>query len=223
MLLQLERLGLTYATAFGCSIEYLFRPLPQTVEQVVSEMRQMREPNTFTIGIQIRMGDRVLFDAKRNVNITLPEVAQYFTCAQQIQDTLPRALRQHRVMWLLVTDSASLREAAAVKFGQRILTKLDVSLGHSFIRSSDEEAPGQQFSQSEKETFRIAAAEQYLLGMADAHVISWDSSFGRTAAFRAMNSEGWLFDLSLKNPFTSCKLGVDHTPLEVTSRHYAGI
>ena len=221
--MQLEGLGLTYATAFGCSIEYLFQPLPQTLEQVVPEMRKIKEPNTFTIGIQIRMGDDVLLDANRYVNISQPQVAQYFSCAQQIQDTLPRALQRHRVQWLLVTDSASLREAAVEMFGQKLLTKLDVSLGHSFIQSKHEKAPGQSFLDVDEEAFQTAAAEQFLLGMADAHVISWDSSFGRTAAFRAMNPEGWLFDLSLKNPFTSCKLGIDHTRFEVTSRHYAGI
>ena len=223
MLLQLEGLGLTYATAFGCSIEFLFRLLPQTLEQVVPEMRKVKEPNTFTIGIQIRMGDHVLSGSDRAVNVSQPEIAQYFSCAQQIQDSLPRALRHHRVLWLLVTDSAALRETAAVEFGHKLLTKLDANLGHSFLQSSDEKEPGQEFSERDMEAFRTAAAEQYLLGMVDAHVITWDSSFGRTAAFRALNPEGWLFELSLKRSSASCRLGIDHTPLEVTSRHYAGI
>ena len=223
VLLQLEELGLTYATAFGCIIEFLFRPLPQTLERILPEMRRVREPNTFTIGIQIRMGDHVLSGVDTTVNVSQPEIAQYFSCAQQIQDSLPRVLRHHRVVWLLVTDSASLRKAAAVKFGQKLLTKLDVNLGHSFIQSSDEKKPGQEYLTRDVEAFRTAAAEQYLLGMADTHVISWDSSFGRTAAFRAMNPEGWLFELSLRQPPASCRLGIDHTSLEVASRHYAGV
>ena len=223
ILLQLEKFGLTYATAFGCSMEFLFRPLPQVLELIVPEMRRIREPDTFTIGIQIRMGDRVFSGQDTSVSISQPEIAQYFSCAQQIQDSLPRALRRQRVAWLLVTDSASLREAAAREFGQKLLTKLDVNLGHSFIQTSDDKEPGQSFSERDMEAFRIAAAEQYLLGMADVHVITWDSSFGRTAAFRALNPEGWLFELSLKRSSASCRLGVDHTPLEVTSQHYAGI
>ena len=223
MLVQLERLGLTYATAFGCSIEFLFRLLPQTLEQVVPEIRRIREPNTFTIGIQIRMGDHVLSGSDKDVNMSQPEIAQYFSCAQQIQDSLPRALRRHRVLWLLVTDSAALRYAAAVEYGQKLLTKLDANLGHSFLQSSDAKEAGQQFSDRDVEAFRTAAAEHYLLGMADAHVITWDSSYGRTAAFRALNPEGWLFELSLKRSLASCRLGVDHTPLDVTSQHYAGI
>ena len=44
------------------------------------------------------------------------------------------------------------------------------------------------------------------------------AAFGRTAAFRALNLEGWLFELSLKRSSASCRLGVDHTPLEITSQ-----
>ena len=205
-------------------MDFLFRPLPQVLELIIPEMRRLREPDTFTIGIQIRMGDHVLTGGDGTVSVSQPEVAQYFSCAQQIQDSMPRALRRQRVVWLLVTDSASLREAAVREFGQKLLTKLDVILGHSFIQSSDDDKePGQEFSQKDMGAFRTAAAEQYLLGMADVHVITWDSSFGRTAAFRALNPEGWLFELSLKRSSASCRLGIDHTPLEVTSQHYAGI
>ena len=108
---------------------------------MVPEIRRIREANTFTIGIQ--MGNHVLSGSDRAVNVSQPEIAQYFSCAQQIQDSLPRALQRHRVVWLLVTDSAALRQAAATEFGQRLLTKLDANLGHSFLQSSHEKEPGQ--------------------------------------------------------------------------------
>ena len=173
MLLQLEGLGLTYATAFGCVLEYLFKPRPDVLGIIASETRRIRDPNTFTIGIQIRMGDHVLSGGDSLVNVSSPEIAQFFTCAQQIQDSLPRVLRRHRVVWLLVSDSASLREAAAIEFGPKVLTKLEVNPGHSFIRSANDSEAGQDFSERDKEAFKIAAAEQYLLSMADAHIISW--------------------------------------------------
>ena len=221
MLLQLEKLGLTYATAFGCITEYLFRPLPETLRRIAPEMRKLREPNTFTIGIQIRMGDHVLSGVDVPVKFSQPALAQYFVCAQLIQASLPQVLWRHRVIWSLITDSARLREAAVLQFGDKLLTMLDIELGHSFIQSSEPKQPGQAFSGRDMEAFRTAAAENYLLGMADAHVISRESSFGRTAAFRAMHGEGWIFELY--QPPASCRLGIDHTPLEVTSRHYAGI
>ena len=221
--MQLEKLGLTYATAFGCSIEFLFRPLPQMLELIVPEMRRMREPAAFTIGIQIRVGDQLLLTGDDHVDVAQPEIAQFFSCAQQIESSLPRALRHHKVTWLLVSDSASLRKAAAVKFGQKLMTMLDVIPGHSFFHSSDEKSPGQDFSDRDKEAFSFAAAEQYLLSMADAHVITTDSGFGRVAAFMAMTMEGLFFELSLKQTQASCRVGIDHTPLELTAGRHAGI
>ena len=220
---QLDKMGLTYATAFGCSMKFLFGPRPDMLENILPELRRIKEPNTLTIGIQIRMGDQVFSGGDTLVNVSKPEIAQFFSCAQQIEDSLPQALWHHRVLWLLVSDSASLREAAVLEYGHKLITKLDVRLGHSFIQSADEKEPGQVFSKRDKKAFRLAAAEQYLLGMADAHIISWDSSYGRIAAFMAMNAEGWLFELSFKHPQSSCRLGIDHAALEVTSRHYAGI
>ena len=220
---QLKELGLTYITAFGCSMNFLFQPLSPVSQRIDLEMRRMREPNTFTIGIQIRMGDHVLSGGDSPIDLSQPKLAQFFSCAQQIEESLPRLLKNHKVIWLLVSDSTKVREAAIAEYGEKVMTKLDLKLGHSFLRSDDEKEPGQRFSNSNREAFLAAAAEHYLLGMADAHVISWDSSFGRTAAFRAMNPEGWLFELSSKHPLAECRLGMHHTPFQESSRHYAGV
>ena len=73
------------------------------------------------------------------------------------------------------------------------------------------------------ETFQNAAAEHYLLSAADIHIVSAGSSYGRTAAFQALKTDGFLFTLALDGISSKCNFGSDHTTLAVAGYHFAGI
>ena len=217
--LQLEGLGIMYATAFGCAMKFLFEPLPHIVQHVAAELRDLDRPDTYTIGIQIRMGDRALFGDDRDGEILRPEVAKFFSCAEQIEASLPHQLKKETVLWLLASDSAKLRAEAMKMYGKKLLTRLNARLGHSFGKSTF----SKEFADADIEAFQNAVAEHYLLSFADVHIVSADSSYGRTAAFQALNPDGFLFTLALDGKPSKCKIGSDHTNLAEAGNHHAGI
>ena len=215
---QLESLGLTRTNAFGCAMEYLFRPKQHILESIAAEAKIVQDPRTFTIAIQIRLGDHVFYGPKSlsDPDIHHPDIAKFFACAEQLERTLPSVLQKHQVIWLLASDSVMLRQAAVHKYGQKLVTRLE-HVGHSAKTHSQ----GAKFSFKDLESLKSAVAENWLLGQADAHIISAESSFGRTAAFRARNPEGWLFTLS-KGETALCGAG-SHSTFGDAGQHYAGI
>ena len=81
-------------------------------------------------------------------------------------------------MWYLISDSLRLREEAARAWPGKVLTRTtDLTLAHT--RSSVLTAAAQN---STCTSFLDAAMEHWLFGLADAHVISQWSGFGRTGS-----------------------------------------
>jgi hypothetical protein len=77
------------------------------------------------IGIQIRTGDATFRDAHRSRSLgdndqLLSKYAVFFDCAQEISKS--RGGNFQKVLWYLVTDSVAIRQAAARKYGDRIVT-----------------------------------------------------------------------------------------------------
>ena len=205
-------------------MKFLFRPLPEILGMITKDIQRLRDPATFSIGIQIRLGDEVFSGTSTDMDLSRPEIAQYFLCAEQIEESLPRVLKEHRILWLLISDSIRLREAAYAMYGHKVLTRLDMRVGHSSVKDSKHvDTAGKIISDEHVEAFRVAIAENILLSMANVHVITRESGFGRTAAFTSLNPDGWLFDLSNKASSPRCRLGIDHTPLNESSSYHAGI
>jgi hypothetical protein len=148
-----------------------------------------------------------------------PEVAKFFFCAQQIESSLPHQLKKERVPWLLASDSAKLHAEVIQMYGKRILARLNVRLGHSFGKSTF----SRDFADADIGAFQHAVAEQYLLSFADVHIISADSSYGHTAAFQALNGDGFLFTLALDRNPAQCMIDSDHTALAKAGHHSARI
>lgn len=217
--LQLEGLGLSHATAFGCASQLLFKLLPHIRHLIAAELKDLDRQDTFTIGIQIRTGDHALYGDDQGGQILRPEIAKVFSCAEQIESSLPHQLRKERILWLLASDSAKLRAEAMQMYGDKILTRLNSRLGHSFGKST----MSGSFVDADIAAFQEAVAEHYLLSAADIHIVSAGSSYGRTAAFQALNPDGFLFTLALDDNSSKCKFGSDHSTLALAGYHFAGI
>ena len=216
--LQLEGLGLSHATAFGCASQFLFELLPRIRHHIAAELKDLDRQDMLTIGIQIRTGDHALYGNDQDGQILRPEIAKFFSCAEQIESSLPHQLRKERILWLLASDSAKLRAESVQMYGDK-LTRLNSRLGHSFGKST----LSRHFVDADIAAFQEAVAEHYLLSAADIHIISVGSSYGRTAAFQALNLDGFLFTLALDDNSSKCKFGFDHTTLAVAGYHFAGI
>jgi hypothetical protein len=85
--------------------------------------------------------------------------------------------------WFLATDSRRIREFAAAKYGDKVLTSLTAKIEHS----SKEQNTGCASNCSVSHTgFQHAAAEWWMMGACDYFVISLNSGYGRSAAMRSL-------------------------------------
>ena len=173
----LEGTGLSADTAFGCFVNYLFKPLSEDFEHLQPQHSLANNQELIKIGIQVRVGDASMHSA-----LALQDFEEFFSCARQIEHFISH--HERSVIWVLVSDSQHLRTLAVARYGHKIVTA-DVAPEHSAKESSVCEAD----CQVSLDGFRTAAGEWWLLGTCDFYVISADSGFGRTAAFRSLQQQ----------------------------------
>lgn len=96
-----------------------------------------------------------------------------------------------QVIWYLVSDALPIRRAAKERYGEKVLTRTgdedgeQLTLGHTTWGGAD----------GKQDVFVSAAGENWLFGMADYHIISQLSGFGRTGAVRSMRWKNiWTMD-----------------------------
>ena len=186
---QLKSMGLTPETAFQCAIDFLFYPRPEVMGLMEHEMQILQEPPVFSIGMHIRIGDHVLH-GNDDTNVQAPTIANFFDCAQQVEDTFKPHLELNNlsVVWFLLSDSEKLRKHAKKIYGKKLITRLHRKIEHTF---------GHQYTntkaQASLEGFLEAVAEQWLLGCTDAHVVDLHSGFGMVAAYRRFREDRIFF------------------------------
>ncbi|KAG2483130.1 hypothetical protein HYH03_017976 [Edaphochlamys debaryana] len=169
---QLYALGLRPSTAFGCALNMMFFPKPETFAVVLEEMNQLLlEP--LVIGVQIRtnddhMGGRDLpDDAINGYKIMLD-------CAASFEQHLGRGPLNAK--FFVVSDSAIVRQRAMEQwYPGKVIVYLRTKPVH-INNSGKDDLHGS----------RLAAAEHWLFGMTDFQIVHWWSGYGRTAAMRGM-------------------------------------
>lgn len=184
-----SHMHLDHYTCFGCVLGFLMQPKPEIFQPVLPELKRLLDPETLYIGIQIRCGDDWLRD--QNHAVDLSSWMGFFTCAQDIEHfAINRPNAKKTVKWFLVTDSMALRTKAVEQFGDKIITTMEAKIEHS----SKEESTGACGQNGEDCSvshagFSVAAAEWWMLGACDYHIISKYSGFGRSAAFRSLRRD----------------------------------
>lgn len=124
------------------------------------------------------------------------------------------------VLWYLVTDSMQLRHAAVKRIGKKkIVTSLVHTAEQTTMNCND---PGNTndgcvISQAD---FDIAAAEWWLLDYADYHVITRNSGYGRSGAFRTLTSPDRIY--TIHEIARRCEAN-NYTPLEKLMNDWSGI
>lgn len=218
---RLNATGLTPSTAFGCIVNYLIKPKPEVFLPVLDQLHTMATltPDTLKIGIQIRTGDRTMGNSH---HAPVDDYAGFFNCAKEIEHFALTANPQYKkAIWYLITDLKSVREDAVAKFGDKILTSVNVHIEHS----SKEESVCKNGNCGNVTLygFSTAAAEWWMFSMADYFVISEYSGFGRSAAMHSLKTSS-IYTI----PWKRMKAGVScsnesYTQLENLSYEWSGI
>ncbi len=185
---------------FPCLVDYLFQPKPFLFTYMPQEFfaltKHFQEDKILPIAIQIRSGDRYLFEF--DPQIDLQNYMGYFSCAEQIEHwALQNANEQYKsAKWLLVTDSVPIRKAALAKYGSdKIITNTNLPIEHS----SKEELVCRKKGCVVSDTgFYTAAAEWWLMSYARYHVITRSSGFGRSAAMHSLHHDS-IFTMEIKH------------------------
>jgi hypothetical protein len=186
----LAGLGLTRETAFGCAFNHMFKPKPHIFAPLVSILSKMADPNRLglRIAIHIRSGDNVL---NNNKSIELDWFKTYFECAMELEEDMLLTEEDNedkKVTWFLFSDSISLRQQAVARYGDKVVTALDVPVEHS---AKEMVCPLRNCVSDEG--FSTAVAEWWLLGHADYIVASLYSGFGKSAAMRGFKQDSLYF------------------------------
>lgn len=168
---QLRKMGLTPGTAFGCAMNFLFKPIPEVMRLITPTMHLLAQRPS--VGIHIRVGDHALHgsDVAR-----VEEFANYFDCANEVDLAFfPEA---EDVIWIVLSDSKSLRRHASEVYGDKVHILSANIVEHSFGGS------GNETPYASLDGFWAAVGEHWVLGVTDIQVIDNQSGFGLTAAMR---------------------------------------
>mmetsp|Transcript_17226 Transcript_17226/g.28490 ORF Transcript_17226/g.28490 Transcript_17226/m.28490 type:complete len:321 (+) Transcript_17226:87-1049(+) len=173
---RLISLGLTPSTAFAAFMNFLFSPNLGYMDRETHEIASvLTSPSVYSIGIQIRQGDKYLNATYANMNssyaasIVKRFAGPYFDCAKRIF-TINRK-RGQRVVYFVITDWVVLREALAViNRPDIILTNLKI--GHI------------NYSPDAVEITKASLTENALFALCQYFLLTGNSGFGRLAVAR---------------------------------------
>lgn len=224
---QLAASGLNAHNAFAEAYHFLLRPRAAGLARFRGELTALADTSMVRIGIHVRTG--VHYD--RSFEADAPELgvadfAPFFDCAREVSSALVSlrvggvALETPRVQWFLLSDSVALRNDAERRLPETLVARTaGIDVRHS--RTSTLSTP--HAVNVTCASFLDAAMEHWLFGLADAHVVSQWSGFGRTGALvHVVSPESKpMFQLSASQPARlSCALSdaariadiVEHPP-----------
>nr|CAG8487929.1 1558_t:CDS:2 [Entrophospora candida] len=178
---KLKEIGLRPHTAFGCFLDYLFRPVPTALSFITQYTALFALPSIFSVGIHIRTGDTY------EQSHSLQDYSHFFSCADQLTQTY--AAPDQKVIYYLVTDSIKLREEAYTKLEHVIISGLPIDSGHGHY----DHANG----------VNNAIVENSILSKTDYRVIS-RGSFGKLAVFRSKQLHSTVLLSTTRTKFLDC-------------------
>lgn len=125
----------------------------------------------------------------------------------------------------VLSDNHAVRQYALKKYGSKVLTAVEARLEHSANKEGRDDAHALSV-----EGMRTAIGEHHAFGLTDFQIVSHNSGFGRTAAFRSLRTKFSLYTVGVPDPTTGnaavmpmdCSLA-GHTTLDAASRHFSGI
>ncbi|CAO3693501.1 unnamed protein product [Umbelopsis ramanniana] len=206
----LNSMGLNEENIFGCITDFLFRPTIGSRRFIDAYRYLLRLDSVLSIGVQIRTGDNNIIDpATGAVGVDMETYDYFFKCARQISESR-RQPHHTKVVYFLVTDSATLRDQAIKLndnpvlnekyFGDKtsrvLVTGLPIEhiergeVTHSYTKHlnlTDEERNSIEHQLSHNEQIagvNSAIIENYILSSTSYRVIT-KMGYGKMAAFNS--------------------------------------
>ncbi|CAJ0645101.1 9391_t:CDS:1, partial [Entrophospora sp. SA101] len=125
---KLKEIGLKPHTAFGCLMDYLFRPVPPALSFIVQYTALFALPSIFSVGIHIRTGNTY------EQTHSLQDYSHFFRCADQLAQTYAP---DKKAIYYLVTDSVKIRDEAYSKLDQVIISGLPIQPSDDYYDYAD--------------------------------------------------------------------------------------
>jgi hypothetical protein len=179
-----EALGTAPEVGVYCAFHYLFRPRPEVLDIMRPLMPSLHgAPGVVRIGIHIRVGDRGFsFNTQTEVDSDA-YLGKFFECAADIEARLvpklpPQPQQQHppKVLWYLISDSLSLKQSAARKYGDKLVWA-DHKPMHIGIANDVND-----IAHHGPEAVQLAVADVLSLSLCQFFILSHDSGMGKLAA-----------------------------------------
>ena len=221
--------GLRPETCLACAFHYLFRPSAAVENLYGNTFRRLADNKPILkIGIAVRVGDEVFGGRdkrEQDDEAYLWSIAEpYFDCASQIEAT--RAQPGQRVLIYLISESLNLRQLAKERLGDKILTDSSTRYDHpDDVHNNkndkyNDRKGGPSASEELDRAMQHAVGQVLAFSMADFHVFTSQSGFGRLGAWLNF---GWHHQYAIDNGVRR-KCGLDdHDLLRDDSVKWAGM
>jgi len=234
---RLASAGLTVHNAFAEAYHFLLRPRAAGLARFRGELAALTDASTVRVGVHVRAGvhyDKAFEPGAPPIGVA--DFTSFFDCARDLAGALVSSRTSlvggifgglfgggrppPRVQWFVLSDSVTLRADAARRFPETLVARAaEIDVRHS--RTSTLTTPYARNVTCA--SFLDAAMEHWLFGLADAHVVSQWSGFGRTGALVHVvgATSKPMFQLSASKPVpVSCALAsaariadvVEHPP-----------
>jgi hypothetical protein len=172
------QMGLRPKTAFGCAMDFLMAPKDHILAAAAPLWKHLLDSTILVIGIQIRTGDLAMKGHHRN----LSNYVAFFDCSDEIEAS--RSYPGQRVMWLLLSDSSTIRQSVKASYGDIVM----VPHFNNTASQPDHLMPKNGGSNAgSRATIDLAVVEHWVYGYAVYFVMS-RSRYSRTAYFRTLPS-----------------------------------
>jgi hypothetical protein len=180
-----ELIGLSLEKAFGCALDFLFFPRTDAVHIFENEAmpRGMRFGEAPVIGMHLRAGDTVFKTGKGTLDKVDGVKAMFagaIMCAREIQEQVMKDHGMPASIFVISDDTFVRRSMRSIFPEYDVIFDEEVRPEHTGpFQGNGVSAQGLQ----------TAAIEFWFFGMADYHITSKFSGFGRAAAARTLPSK----------------------------------
>ncbi|KAI5478720.1 putative glycosyltransferase [Pseudohyphozyma bogoriensis] len=174
----LRDMGLDPVTGYGCIIDYLIRPKPDVLEFLTEYTSVLQLPEVYSIAIQIRTGDVSMRTPDADLANTVNRYQHFFRCAQQVGKSYARP--DQKIVWLLLTDSAHLRQEALRRYADKVVIS---GIGATHVADQWKSDGGLQIF-ADATAFQDSVADGWLMESVDFQLTTMDSGYGALQSFR---------------------------------------